>query len=139
MNGLEQYPLFARDKLRYADTDRQGHVNNAVFATFLETGRTELVFQLELAEEAASFVIARLELDFIQEITWPGEVEIGTAVLETGRSSLKLLQTIFQNGKPVAKAVSVVVQVSNETRKSHPLSHKAQDLLKKYLRPASET
>ena len=39
MEFLDQFPLRTRDKLRYADTDRQGHVNNAVFATFLETGR----------------------------------------------------------------------------------------------------
>lgn len=36
---LAAYPLHSRDKLRYGDTDRQGHINNAVFATFFETGR----------------------------------------------------------------------------------------------------
>ncbi|WP_343068673.1 hypothetical protein [Kaustia mangrovi] len=36
---LDDFPLRTSDKLRYADTDRQGHVNNAVFATFMETGR----------------------------------------------------------------------------------------------------
>lgn len=36
--SLEDFPLRTYDKIRYADTDQQGHVNNAVFATFLETG-----------------------------------------------------------------------------------------------------
>ena len=36
---LEDFPARATDTIRYADTDRQGHVNNAVFSTFLETGR----------------------------------------------------------------------------------------------------
>ncbi len=36
---LEEFPLRTSDKVRYGDTDRQGHVNNAVFSTFLETGR----------------------------------------------------------------------------------------------------
>ena len=45
----------------------------------------------------AAFVIARLELDFLSEINWPGEVEIGTAVTEVGRSSFKLFQTVFQD------------------------------------------
>ena len=62
---LAQFPLHAHDKLRYADTDRQGHVNNAVFATALETGRVELLHDpnLPLAGPGSSFVIARLELD----------------------------------------------------------------------------
>jgi acyl-CoA thioester hydrolase len=32
---LTDYPLRTYEKLRYADTDRQGHVNNAIFATML--------------------------------------------------------------------------------------------------------
>jgi acyl-CoA thioester hydrolase len=53
---LAQFPLHAYDKLRYADTDRQGHVNNAVFATALETGRVELLHDpsLPLAEPGRS-------------------------------------------------------------------------------------
>ena len=44
---LDQFPLHSFDKLRYADTDRQGHVNNATFATFLETGRVEFLYNDE--------------------------------------------------------------------------------------------
>ena len=40
---LGQFPCRTYDKLRYADTDRQGHVNNAVFSTMLETGRVEFL------------------------------------------------------------------------------------------------
>lgn len=32
--ALEDFPFQTFDKVRYADTDRQGHVNNAAFATF---------------------------------------------------------------------------------------------------------
>jgi hypothetical protein len=38
---LTDYAFQAYDKLRYGDTDRQGHINNAVFTTLLETGRVE--------------------------------------------------------------------------------------------------
>ena len=40
----EEFPLKTYDKIRYADTDRQGHVNNAVFSTFLETGRVKILY-----------------------------------------------------------------------------------------------
>ena len=59
---LSDFPLKTYDKIRYADTDRQGHVNNAVFSTFLETGRVEFLYHPELPihSEEASFVIASL-------------------------------------------------------------------------------
>ncbi|WP_415716678.1 acyl-CoA thioesterase [Roseibium sp.] len=136
---IEDFPLRTTDKLRYADKDRQGHVNNAVFATFLETGRVELLYGGALMEQGAAFVIARLELDFLSEVNWPGSVEIGTAVKQVGRSSFQLLQTVFQDGKQVAKATTVIVQMNEETRKSHPLSDKARKRLEELVRPALST
>ena len=125
---LDDYPARSTDKLRYRDTDRQGHVNNAVFSTFLETGRVELLYEKEggLADHGAAFVIARLELDFLGEVNWPGTVEIGTAVLKTGQSSVTLDQLVCQDGKPVARAKTVIVQMNEATRKSQPLSETAQ-------------
>jgi acyl-CoA thioester hydrolase len=138
-DSLDDFALTAGDKLRYGDTDRQGHVNNAVFATFLETGRVELLYNEALAEEHAAFVIARLELDFLAEINWPGDVEIGTVVLDVGRSSFKLFQKVFQDGKPVAQAVTVIVQMNEETRKSQPLSERARKRLHELTGPAFST
>ena len=137
--SLEAFVLRTGDKLRYGDTDRQGHVNNAVFATFLETGRVELLYNEALADQGAAFVIARLELDFLAEVNWPGEVEIGTAVLDVGRSSFKLFQKVFQDGKPVAQAVTVIVQMSESTRKSQPLSERARERLQELTGPALST
>ena len=137
--SLEAFVLRTGDKLRYGDTDRQGHVNNAVFATFLETGRVELLYNEALADLGAAFVIARLELDFLAEVNWPGEVEIGTAVLDVGRSSFKLFQKVFQDGKPVAQAGTVIVQMSESTRKSQPLSERARERLQELTGPALST
>ena len=80
------FPLVTTCRLRYADTDRQGHVNNAVFAEMLEVGRTELLYDpaSPLAAPGCAFVIARLTLDFRAELTWPGDVVIGTKVASLG-------------------------------------------------------
>nr|WP_299484143.1 thioesterase family protein [uncultured Roseibium sp.] len=137
--GIGAFPLRTTDKLRYADTDRQGHINNAVFNTFLETGRVELLYGDELMQEGLAFVIARLELDFLAEINWPGTVEIGTAVKEIGRSSFKLFQRVFQDGTPVAEAVTIIVQMNEATRKSTPLSENARQRLAELVRPALST
>jgi acyl-CoA thioester hydrolase len=120
---LTEFPLRSLDKLRYADTDRQGHINNAVFSNSLETGRAELLYDTAapMAEPGAAFVIVRLEVDFRAEMTWPGEVAIGTAVESVGHSSFKLRQALFQKDRCVALARTVIVQMNERTRSSYPL------------------
>lgn len=114
------YRTWTTDVLRYADTDRQGHVNNAVFATFLESGRVRVLYDPErpLAPDGAAFVIARLTLDFRSEIRWPGTVEIGTAVARLGRSSVTLVQGLFVGDRCAATAESVIVLMDEATRRS---------------------
>lgn len=131
--NLEDFPLITSDKIRYADTDRQGHVNNAVFATFLETGRVELLYNkdYDLLDEGASFVIASLHLNFLDEIVWPGTVDIGTGILKIGNSSIKMHQRLFQNAQHVATAETIIVQTRNS--KSLSLSENAKALLAKWL------
>lgn len=90
ISSLEDYPHVTGDKVRYSDTDRQGHVNNAAFASYLETGRVEILYDPRhpLTGTGCAFVIARLELDYLGEITWPGEIRVGTRVEKLGRSSV---------------------------------------------------
>lgn len=110
--------------VRYGDTDRQGHVNNAVFSAFLEAGRVNMLLppQGPLHPPGAAFVIARLILDFRAEMNWPGEAWIGTRVTRIGRSSMTLEQAIYQNGVCAATAENVIVQMDETTRKSSPLT-----------------
>ena len=117
------YAIWATETIRYCDTDRQGHVNNAVFATLLETGRVQFLCSPErpITEAGSAFVIARLVLDFKAELNWPGIAEIGTRVKSIGTSSATLEQCIFQTDRCVAVAETVIVLMDESTRKSRPL------------------
>jgi acyl-CoA thioester hydrolase len=120
---LEDFPSRTYDKLRYGDTDRQGHVNNAVFATLFETGRVHVFHEGEtpLLVAGFSFVIARIVIDYRAELFWPGLVEIGTGVTKIGNSSMTFAQALFQAGRLAATAESVVVQVGGVPRKAAAL------------------
>lgn len=122
--SLTDFPVWTSDTIRYGDTDRLGHVNNAVFATFLETGRVGILHDpaTPLFEPGSAFVIARLLVEFKSEITWPGTVDIGTRVKAVGRSSITLEQALVQNVRCVATAESVIVLMDETTRRSRPLS-----------------
>lgn len=135
---LEAYPLRVTDVLRFADTDKIGHVNNAAFATFCESGRVALLYdpRQKLAPPGTSFVIARLVLDFRAEINYPGTVEIGTRVARVGRSSATLHQALFHDGACVATAESVVVLMGEATRRATALPPESVQALKHLMAPA---
>ena len=132
---LEDFPSKTFDKIRYVDTDRQGHVNNSVFSSFLETGRVEILYNADLPilSEGLSFVIVSLKLEFFQEITWPGQVDIGTGIVKVGSSSITIYQGLFQKGNCVAQAETIIVQVDNDSRRSSPLSDLARQALGNWL------
>ncbi len=117
------YTSWTFDKLRLGDTDRQGHVNNAVFATFAETGRIEFMRddRVDLRGTGTNFVVARVEIDFRGEVHWPGQIDIGTRLLSVGRSSWRTEHGMFIGDKCVATAVSVMVTIDSETRRAKPL------------------
>ncbi len=119
----EAFADWAADVVRYGDTDRQGHVNNAVFPTFLETGRCAMLFHPTCPKlpENTAFVLARIALDYRAEVHWPATVEIGTAVLRIGNSSLTLIQGVFVGDQCVASGETVVVCTDTVTRRSRPL------------------
>jgi acyl-CoA thioester hydrolase len=132
---LTDFPIQTLDKIRYADTDRQGHVNNAVFSTYLETGRVEFLYDPKdpLANDNCEFVIASLHLNFLSEITWPGRLDIGTGVTRVGTSSFGLYQVLFQDEICVATAETTIVQMDVSSRKSAPLCDATRHYLNDHL------
>lgn len=124
---LSQFPGRTRDIIRFGDLDPQGHVNNTVFATFFETGRVAFLREPgnALSPPGATSVLARLDIDFLKELHWPGEVEIGTGIAEIGRSSFTFLQAIFHEGACAATARATMVMIDGATRRSRPLPEEA--------------
>ena len=128
----DQFPTQITEKLRYGDTDRQGHINNAVYSTLCESGRVGFLYDPKqpFLQPGAQYVIAQLKINFIEEMNWPGDVIIGTGVTKVGRSSVCLLQGIFLNGICMATSENVLVLMDEKTRKSTPLFEETIDALK---------
>src|SRR5262245_61578037 len=137
---LEVFPVRVPDLIRFADIDRQGHVNNAVFSTYFETGRVAIIHDAKegLQVAGATSVLARVEIDFLRELHWPGTVEVGTAVAEIGRSSYVFVQAIYRDGLCGATARSTMVLIDAATRRARPLPPELIERLKNKLIVSSE-
>ena len=110
-------------RLRFNDTDRLGHVNNAVFAVMLEQGRSELAVEagLPVETDGCSLVIVRLELDFLQEMAWPGDVRIESELARIGTRSFQLRQRLILAGALCARAMTVLVVMDRALRRAVPI------------------
>jgi acyl-CoA thioester hydrolase len=121
---LENFPGRAADVIRFGDLDAQGHVNNAVFATYFETGRVVLLRQPgnELNIPGTTSVLARIDINYLRELHWPGSVDIGTGVAHIGRSSYSFAQALFRDDVCVATANATIVIIDTKTRRPQPLA-----------------
>jgi acyl-CoA thioester hydrolase len=120
---IEDFPIQVPEIIRFGDMDRQGHVNNAIYPTYFESGRVGVIYDPQdgLQVEGCTTVLARIELDFLKELRWPGTVEIGTGIAEIGRSSYVWGQAIFHKHECAARARSTMVLIDRATRKARPL------------------
>jgi len=120
---LADFPLRTIEKLRFADTDRNGHITNSVFAICCQNARMELLCDAKKVPVPtnAQFVTARLLLEFRAEMHWPGTVAVGTRVERIGRSSVTFMQGLFIGERCVAVAESVVALMDKTTRRSTPM------------------
>jgi acyl-CoA thioester hydrolase len=116
---LEDFPYRQSDNVRYADLDPNQHVNNAVYATYFETGRVTLVKDRSygLMPLGLGWMLVRLDIHFRAELRWPGTVEMGLGVAKFGRTSVTLDQVVFSEGRFIASAQAVTVLIDESTRK----------------------
>jgi len=93
----------------FADIDVYGHVNNAVYFTYFEWGRTQLWFELTQWGGARDigFIVARAECDFKKQLELE-PIEIATRIGAMGTSSLEFLCEIRRSGGEVAATGRVV-------------------------------
>ncbi len=96
--------------VRWRDGDALGHVNHAVFLTYLEEGRD--AFFIRVLGSDPSYVVARIELDFRAEIRLTDKrVTVRLAVEGVGTTSLTTRETItLPSGQKAAEARVVVVR-----------------------------
>jgi acyl-CoA thioester hydrolase len=121
---LEDFPFRVSDNVRFADLDPNQHVNNAVYASYFETGRVSLMKDRSygLLPAGVTWMMVRLDMHFRAELRWPGTIEMGLGVTKFGRTSVTFDQVVFSKGICVASAQSVSVLLDEATRKPTPLT-----------------
>jgi len=113
---MASFPYVRRERVRFRDCDLMGHVNNAVYSTYLEEARIEVLGGL------TDFILARVEIDFRSEIRAGEEIEVRTRCSRVGTKSFELEHEIHADGRLAAEAKSVLVGYDYVLGQSVPLS-----------------
>jgi len=96
-----------KETVRFRDLDSLGHMNNAVYATFLEQAR--IAFLAPLGAQVTNMILARLEIDFRAQVSVGDEVEVEVIPGRVGAKSFELDYTMRVGTTVVAEAKSVLV------------------------------
>jgi acyl-CoA thioester hydrolase len=108
--------------VRWRDSDALGHVNHAVFLTYLEEGR-DAFFTQTLGSDPI-YVVVRLEVDFRAEVRLSERlVTVRVEVERLGTTSLTTRETItVPSGQVAAQARVVTVRWDAGQRRPIPFS-----------------
>jgi acyl-CoA thioester hydrolase len=118
-------PQRKRIEIRWRDLDGFGHVNNAVFLTYLEECRDEWL-QRELHDPPGrgEYLLARIAIDYRSAVTMDDDwVEAEVDVLRIGRSSVTLGERVLAGpGRRLAAEAEVVaVRYDWDTGRPRPI------------------
>ncbi|MHB1440641.1 MAG: acyl-CoA thioesterase [Cuniculiplasma sp.] len=123
-------------QMRYGDLDALGHVNNAVFLTYYELGRTNYVrdFLGGFVSTDVKFVVNHAEVDFRSPIHFEDSPEILTWISKVGNTSCIFSHEIKSetDGKLFSSGKTVIVWIDNNFKKvpiEHEIRKKLQTLL----------
>jgi acyl-CoA thioester hydrolase len=120
---MPEYSYETDLSVRVRDIDFMGHVNNAVFATYLEEARKDYfsdVLDVPLSDIEA--VLAHVEIDYRNRITIDDDVRVAVRVPEIGESSLPMGYEIRADGEVMATGETVQVAVDRETGETRPIA-----------------
>lgn len=119
-------PLVTELQVRFSECDPLGHVNNAVYYTYMETARTELFRMLDPDMDVNNWklIVASTSCEYKAQATFAQWLQITTEIERIGNSSFTVLHRIMDrdSGKLIAIGRAVLVHFDYRKQRSLPLT-----------------
>ena len=110
--SLKDFSFISKISTRWKDLDAFQHVNNAVFASYVENARVEFFMRWGLPSdgEGQSIIVASLNIDYVKQVKHPTDLVIGQKVSNIGNTSFVITSVVFDSKGDVV-AVSKITSV----------------------------
>jgi acyl-CoA thioester hydrolase len=141
--GRAAFARFVAVSTRWSDNDPYGHINNAAYYFFFDAAVNAILIEAGLLDPATSDVIGLVVENncvYFSSLAFPDAIEIGVAVEELGRTSVRYVLAAFKAGAPVAAAQGryTHVYVARATQRPTPIPAGHRRLMESLRAPAQQ-
>ncbi len=112
---MEEFQATVDAQVRFADTDALGHVNNAIYLSWMELGRmafTDAVLP-EIDWTKTGFILAHVSIDYLEPVFLNDKVKVYMRAGKIGGKSVVLdcliTKTDKKGERPAAKGNNIIV------------------------------
>ena len=117
---IKDFKFHYKIETRWKDLDAFQHINNAVYATYIESARVDLFNRWSIAgtNSGQSIIMASLKIDYLKQLKHPSALLIGQRVSRLGKTSFDIESVIFnEEQNPVCHAIVVAVCFDFDSQK----------------------
>ncbi|MFW7377472.1 MAG: acyl-CoA thioesterase [Oligoflexus sp.] len=138
MNATPQtyvYPI----QVRFCDTDALGHINNAVYLSYFEASRVDWLNLLqerlpELKSEVLPIILARAEIDFLQQAYLHDRIEVHASIAHIGKTSFQQVYELRSPDRGVlARGRAVLVWFDIKSNQKRDIPPAARSFMEEYF------
>ncbi|HJR90143.1 MAG TPA: thioesterase family protein [Aeromicrobium sp.] len=111
--------------VQWGDMDAVGHVNNAIYFRYVESGRIAYFSTLDDGIDVQSGmsegpILADIQCTYIGQLRYPAQIDVGTRTSKLGGKSFTVEAGVFLAGEdePVATSRAVVVWFDYENQQT---------------------
>ena len=118
------FKTWRRLTTRWADNDAYGHVNNTVYYEWFDSAVNAWMVErgmLDIASGDPIALVVETRCTYLAPLAFPQDVDVGLAVVEIGRSSIRYRIGIFADGAPDAAAQGDFVHVVVDRSSRKPI------------------
>lgn len=128
------YRYWIEERVRFADLDALGHVNNNAIGVYFESARVALMEACGgfRPDSPWTVVLARSVVDFRAELRYPAVARVGIRVLRVGNTSVVLGAGIFHDDTCIATQEGICVIVDAITHRPTPVPPALREALVPY-------
>ena len=126
-HSREQYRYWQSVSTRWKDNDAYGHINNAVYYSYIDSVVNQFLIEhqlLEIEKSDSIGLVVQSQCQFFQPLSYPGRVDCGLRVTHLGNSSVSYEVGMFAEAEAAVAAVGgfTHVFVDREARRPCALS-----------------
>ncbi|GIL39630.1 acyl-CoA thioesterase [Roseiterribacter gracilis] len=113
------YKFWIDERVRFADIDAQGHINNNAYNVYIEGCRFDFFRSIGWIDPSSGKygVLVRIEVDYHAETMYGASIRVGLRVSKIGRTSFTLESAVFDGARCVATSTAVQVRMAAATKR----------------------